>query len=86
MRDMHIAELKNEKRLPGVYRKGKKRADPPYYYPDDEDNETGCASVLVWRGRKESDGTVRVRKTQDKVTYRFYPCDVLFSYELETRC
>ncbi|GAW15101.1 hypothetical protein ANO14919_045100 [Xylariales sp. No.14919] len=65
MHDMFLAERKNEVRLKRMYRKGE--VDKSYCYWEDENNQTGSASILVWRARKRRDGTVEIGNAKEKV-------------------
>ncbi|KAI1355136.1 hypothetical protein F5Y01DRAFT_270902 [Xylaria sp. FL0043] len=64
MRKAYRAEVKNESRLYKAYMAGEVNED--YSYPDDERNETGGASIIVWRARVHRDGTVAAVRVQDE--------------------
>jgi hypothetical protein len=53
MHEMFQAEKKNETRLERILRKGKMKVNEPYYYNEDENNDTGSASILIWRAKKQ---------------------------------
>ncbi|KAI0972403.1 hypothetical protein F4678DRAFT_460622 [Xylaria arbuscula] len=65
MHEIFLAERKNEIRLKRMYRNGE--VDESYRYGEDEDNQTGSASTLVWRARKKADGTVEVGNAEEKM-------------------
>ncbi|KAI0530189.1 hypothetical protein GGR58DRAFT_494306 [Xylaria digitata] len=65
MHEMFLAERKNEIKLKRMYRKGE--VDGSYCYWEDENNQTGSASILVWRARKKRDGTVHTGNTEEKI-------------------
>jgi hypothetical protein len=62
---MFLAERRNEIRLKRMYRKGE--VDESYCYWEDKNNQTGSASILVWRARKKRDGTVQIGNVEEKV-------------------
>ncbi|KAI0974113.1 hypothetical protein F4678DRAFT_458905 [Xylaria arbuscula] len=64
MRDMYLAELKNEKRLYRMHVAGE--VDISESYPDDERNMTGGATVIVWRAVVRENGTVKAVCIQDE--------------------
>ncbi|KAI0445319.1 hypothetical protein F4803DRAFT_560225 [Xylaria telfairii] len=66
MRDMYLAEDRNEKRLKEMYIAGEIDAAGSYSYWEDEMNETGEASILVWR-RKIQNRMVKAECCQDDV-------------------
>ncbi|KAI0452101.1 hypothetical protein F5B21DRAFT_484641 [Xylaria acuta] len=67
MRDMYLAEYRNEKRLERMYLADEVDAAGPYSYWDDEMNETGEASIIIWRRKIQRNGTVKVECYQDDV-------------------
>ncbi|KAK5628874.1 hypothetical protein RRF57_004589 [Xylaria bambusicola] len=56
MRNMYLAELKNENRLYEAYIK--EETDDNVSYSSDEKNDTGEASILVWRAVSRRNGTI----------------------------
>ncbi|TGJ88637.1 hypothetical protein E0Z10_g29 [Xylaria hypoxylon] len=64
MRKMYLAEVKNEKRLYEGYLTGE--VDENGFYATDEKNETGEASILVWRAVVRRNGTVDAVRVQDE--------------------
>lgn len=67
MRDMYLAEDRNEKRLKRMYLADEIDAAGSYSYWEDEMNETGEASILVWRRKIQRNGTVKAECYQDDV-------------------
>ncbi|KAI0856299.1 hypothetical protein F4860DRAFT_420543 [Xylaria cubensis] len=67
MREMYLAENKNEKRLERMYLEDELDINEPYSYWEDEMNETGEASILVWRRKIQRNGTVKAECYQDEV-------------------
>ncbi|KAI0441148.1 hypothetical protein F4803DRAFT_524724 [Xylaria telfairii] len=67
MREMFRAEEKNEKRLERMYRDAGVDENGSYAYWEDENNQTGSASILMWRARKQKDGTVRTGNFEEKM-------------------
>ncbi|KAI1429137.1 hypothetical protein F5Y12DRAFT_728256 [Xylaria sp. FL1777] len=64
MRKMYLAEVKNENRLFKTYMAGE--VDEAGSYPNDEKNETGEASILVWRAVVRRNGTVDAVRVQNE--------------------
>ncbi|KAI1302036.1 hypothetical protein F5Y03DRAFT_407975 [Xylaria venustula] len=64
MRKMYLAELRNENRLYRMYMDGE--VDDSESYPTDERNETGGASVIVWRAVTDENGIVKAVCVQDE--------------------
>ncbi|KAI0502832.1 hypothetical protein F5B22DRAFT_44276 [Xylaria bambusicola] len=64
MRKMYQAELKNESRLFKAYMK--EETDDNASYSSDEKNETGEASILVWRAVTRRNGTIDAVCVQDE--------------------
>ncbi|KAI0436833.1 hypothetical protein F4803DRAFT_556624 [Xylaria telfairii] len=62
---MFQAERKNEAKLKRMYLKDE--VDDSYCYWEDESNQTGSASILVWRARKRSDGTIQIENAEEKI-------------------
>lgn len=67
MKEMFRAELKNEKRLERMYRDAEVDENGSYAYWEDENNQTGNASILIWRARRQKDGTVKTGNLEEKV-------------------
>ncbi|KAI1737529.1 hypothetical protein F4680DRAFT_206984 [Xylaria scruposa] len=67
MREMYLAEYRNEKRLERMYLEDQLDINGPYSYWEDAMNETGEASILVWRRKIQRNGTVKVECCQDEV-------------------
>ncbi|KAI0100203.1 hypothetical protein GGR51DRAFT_551685 [Nemania sp. FL0031] len=59
MRKMYLAEKRNEKRLYQMYLDGEVDERGSYSYPHDDDNETGEASILVWKAKTQRNGRVK---------------------------
>ncbi|KAI1146947.1 hypothetical protein F4825DRAFT_472060 [Nemania diffusa] len=69
MHKMYLAEQKNEHRLKQMnYHNSLKDTSKPYSYSEDESNETGSASILVWRAKKEK-GALEIGNTIEE-TFR----------------
>lgn len=60
-------EMENESRLRRLYRKNEVDRNKSYCYATDERNQTGSASILVWRAKTTEDGTVEMGNTEEKV-------------------
>lgn len=77
MRKMYQAELRNEKRLYNAYVAGDVDDDDASYSSDDK-NETGEASILVWRAISRRNGTTGAVCVQNEVRnlLRFYKCSL----------
>ncbi|RWA09753.1 hypothetical protein EKO27_g5360 [Xylaria grammica] len=67
MREMYLAELRNEERLEESYLHNELDATESYSYKDDERNTTGKASILVWRAETSRNGNVKASCYQDEV-------------------
>ncbi|KAI1746529.1 hypothetical protein F4782DRAFT_524169 [Xylaria castorea] len=67
MREMYVAEYRNEKRLERMYLADELDMTGSYSYWEDEMNETGEASILVWRRKIQRNGTVKAECYQDDV-------------------
>ncbi|KAJ8130911.1 hypothetical protein O1611_g2715 [Lasiodiplodia mahajangana] len=65
LREIYEAELRNENKLRRLYRNGSVDTNSPYSYAEDENNETGGASFLVWRAQIK-DGTVTVGRVDEQ--------------------
>ncbi|RYC63153.1 hypothetical protein CHU98_g3059 [Xylaria longipes] len=67
MREMYLAEYRNEKRLERIYLADEVDATGSDSYWEGEMNETGEASILVWRRKIQRNGTVKAECCQDEV-------------------
>ncbi|KAI0408837.1 hypothetical protein F4802DRAFT_546596 [Xylaria palmicola] len=66
MRDMYLAENRNEKKLEQMYLAGEVE-NRSYCYWEDPTNETGEASILLWRAKSHRNGSVKAVCFQDEV-------------------
>ncbi|KAI0550023.1 hypothetical protein F4679DRAFT_225735 [Xylaria curta] len=67
MREMYLAEYRNEKRLERMYLEDRLDMNGSYSYWEDAMNETGEASILVWRRKIQRNGTIKAECCQDEV-------------------
>ncbi|GAW21836.1 hypothetical protein ANO14919_113620 [Xylariales sp. No.14919] len=67
MREMYLAELRNEERLEELYLHNELDATEWYSYEDDERNTTGKASIMIWRVKTSRNGNVKASCYQDEV-------------------
>ncbi|KAI1133342.1 hypothetical protein F5Y10DRAFT_287735 [Nemania abortiva] len=66
MRKMHLAEERNEQRLYRKYLAGDVDERGSYSYLDDENNETGEASIVVWGAKKQKNGKIKAVCVENK--------------------
>ncbi|KAI0414720.1 hypothetical protein F5X98DRAFT_389597 [Xylaria grammica] len=67
MREMYLAELRNDERLEELYLHNELDATEWYSYEDDERNTTGKASIMIWRAKTSRNGNVKASCYQDEV-------------------
>ncbi|KAI0406753.1 hypothetical protein F4802DRAFT_555877 [Xylaria palmicola] len=67
MREMHKAEMKNERRLKKMFRTSDPNESESQSYAHDERNITGEASIWVWRGTIQGNNQVKIGPVRKQI-------------------